>query len=99
MEDGMRILLIQYLWYVNGSFTSSKILRHGTSGFTFQPKEGVLPIFMALKNASPRPGLNPRPLGPVASTLTATPPRRLGYGYNTTHTQTDTLYATRLKIS
>jgi hypothetical protein len=25
---------------------------------------------------SPRPGLNPRPLGPVASTLTTTPPRR-----------------------
>jgi hypothetical protein len=30
-----------------------------------------------LKNPSPRPGLNPRPLGPVASTLTTTPPRRL----------------------
>jgi hypothetical protein len=30
----------------------------------------VLQIFIALKNTSPRPDLNPRPLGPVASTLT-----------------------------
>jgi hypothetical protein len=39
-----------------------------TSGslFTSPPKEGVLRIFIALKNASNRPGLNPRPLGPVA---------------------------------
>jgi hypothetical protein len=37
----------------------------------------VLRIFIALKNLSSRPGLNPRPLGPVTSTLTTTPPRRL----------------------
>jgi hypothetical protein len=42
-------------------------------------EEGVLQIFIALKNPSPRPGLNPRPLGPVVSTLTTTPPRRLMY--------------------
>jgi hypothetical protein len=42
-------------------------------------KEGVLRIFIALKNPSLRPGLNPRPLGPVASTLITTPPRRLLY--------------------
>jgi hypothetical protein len=30
-----------------------------------------------LQAETPRPGLNPRPLGPVASTLTTTPPRRL----------------------
>jgi hypothetical protein len=35
----------------------------------------VLRIFIAFKNPSPRPGLNPRPLVPVASTLTTTPPR------------------------
>jgi hypothetical protein len=40
-------------------------------------KEGVLRIFIALKNPSPWPGSNPQPLGPVASTLTITPPRRL----------------------
>jgi hypothetical protein len=33
--------------------------------------------FIAIKNPSPRPGLNPRPVGPVASTLTTTPPRGL----------------------
>jgi hypothetical protein len=76
MDEGMRILRIQYLWYVNGSFTCSKILRHGTSGFTSHLKERVLRIFIAFKNPSSRPGLNPRPLGPVPSALTTTPPRR-----------------------
>jgi hypothetical protein len=54
-----------------------KILRRGASGFTFLPKEGALRIFIALKNPSPRPGLNPRTLGPMASTLTITPPTQL----------------------
>jgi hypothetical protein len=58
---------------VNGSLTCHKIL-HGASSFTSHPKEGVLWIF---KNLSPRLGLKPQPLGPVASTLTATPLRRL----------------------
>jgi hypothetical protein len=38
----------------------------------------VLRIFIALKNPSPRPGLNPRPLDPVGSTLTTTPLSRSG---------------------
>jgi hypothetical protein len=33
-----------------------QILRHGTSGFTSHPKEGVLRICIALKNPSPWPG-------------------------------------------
>jgi hypothetical protein len=66
----------QYLKYLKGSLTCRKILPHETSGFTSHPKEGVLRIFIALKN-SPRPGVNPQPLGPVASTLTTTPLRRL----------------------
>jgi hypothetical protein len=41
-----------YLWYVNGFFKCRKILRHGTAGFTYHPKEGVLRIFIALKNPS-----------------------------------------------
>jgi hypothetical protein len=65
----------QYLKYLRRSLTCRKILRHGTSGFTSHPKEGVLWIFIALKNPSPRPALNPRPLVLVASTLTTTPPR------------------------
>jgi hypothetical protein len=39
-------------------------------------KKGVLRIFIALKNPSPWPASNPQPLGPVASTLTTTPPRQ-----------------------
>jgi hypothetical protein len=81
MDKGMRILCIQYLWYVNGSFTCRKILRHGTFGFTSCLKEGVLQIFIVLKNPSPWPGLKLRPLGPVASTLTTKPPRQLGFPY------------------
>jgi hypothetical protein len=49
----------------------------GSSDFTSHPKEGVLRIFIAFKNPSLWPDSNPQPLGPVASTLTTTPPRRL----------------------
>jgi hypothetical protein len=70
--------LLQYLIYLKGSLTCREILRHGTPGFTSHPKKGVLLIFIALKNPSLRLGLNPRPLGPVASTLTTTPPMRHG---------------------
>jgi hypothetical protein len=62
----------QYLKYLKGSLTCRKILRHGTSGFTSHPKEDVLQIFITPKNPLSRLGLNPRPLGPVASTLTTT---------------------------
>jgi hypothetical protein len=44
-------------------------LRLGTDGFTSPPKELVLRIFITLKN--------PQTLGPVASTLTTSPPRVL----------------------
>jgi hypothetical protein len=43
-------------------------------------EEGVLRIFIALKNPSPFPGSNPQPLGAVASILTTTPLRRLPRG-------------------
>jgi hypothetical protein len=59
-----------------GVFIRLKILRHVTNGFTSPPKEGVLRIFVALKNPSPWLGFNPRTLGPMANTLTITPPRR-----------------------
>jgi hypothetical protein len=38
-------------------------------------QEGVLRIFITLKDPLPWLGLNPQPVGPVASTLTTTPPR------------------------
>jgi hypothetical protein len=69
----------QYPKYLKGSFTRLKILRHGTSGFTFRSMEGELRIFIAIKNPSPRPGFNPRYLSPAASTLITTLPRRLTY--------------------
>jgi hypothetical protein len=40
-------------------------------------KVGVLWIFIALKNLSPRLSLNPQNLGPMASILTITPQRQL----------------------
>jgi hypothetical protein len=40
-------------------------------------KESVLQIFIALKNPLPWPGSNPQSLGPVASTLSTTPPSLL----------------------
>jgi hypothetical protein len=82
MGERVRILPIG-IW--NTSRERRKILWHGTSSFTSRPKEGVLRIFIALKNPSPRPGLNPRPLGPVTSTLTTTPPRRLKTSVLYTH--------------
>jgi hypothetical protein len=76
--EGMGILHIYYLWYVNVSFTRRKILRHGTFGFTSHPKGGVLRIFITLKNISPLPCLNSRPLSQVTSTITTTPLRGQG---------------------
>jgi hypothetical protein len=77
MDEGVRIFPYQYLKYLTGSLTCRKILRLGTPGFASHPKEGVLRNFIALKNSSPWPGFNPRPLGPVASTLATTLLRQL----------------------
>jgi hypothetical protein len=63
IDEGVRILCIQYLWYVNGSLTCRKILRHGTSGFTFHPKEGAQQVFIALKNPIASAGFEPATLG------------------------------------
>jgi hypothetical protein len=52
-------------------------LQHGTDGFTSPPKEVVLRIFITLKNPSTSAGIEPATLGPVASTLTTSPPRQI----------------------
>jgi hypothetical protein len=78
MDEGNGKLVYPSPWDVKRSLTCRKVLRHETSGFTSHQKEGVLQIFIALKNPSPWPGSNLRPLGPVASTLTNTSPRQLG---------------------
>jgi hypothetical protein len=75
MGEGNENLVCPSPWDFKRSLTYRKILRRGTSGFTYQTKEGVLRIFIGLKNPSPWLGSNPRPLGPVASTLITTPPR------------------------
>jgi hypothetical protein len=72
--------LNQETWVRNGRwnlltkhlYARKVLLRHGTDGFTSPPKEVVLRIFITLKNRS---GSNPQTLGPVASTLTTSPPR------------------------
>jgi hypothetical protein len=69
---------------VYSSLGTSRVLLHVVKSYDMGPPalfpiraEGMLRIFIALKNTSPWPGSNPQPLGPVASTLTTTPPRRL----------------------
>jgi hypothetical protein len=47
-----------------GFLTCRKILRCGTDGFTTPPKEGVLRIFVALKNPLLSAGFKPSILGP-----------------------------------
>jgi hypothetical protein len=48
---------------LNGYLICHKILSHGASGFTFPPKEGVLRIFVALKNPLPSVGFQPANIG------------------------------------
>jgi hypothetical protein len=60
-----------------GTLIRRKVLRHGDDGFIFTPKEVVLRIFIALKIHRSRPGLNPRSLDSVVSTITITPPRAM----------------------
>jgi hypothetical protein len=77
MDEGNKNLVYLSPWDFKKFLTYRKILWHGTCGFTSHSKEGMLRIFIALKNPSPWPGSNLRALGPVPSTLTTTPPRRL----------------------
>jgi hypothetical protein len=77
MGEEMRILYIR-------PYGTSRVLLHGVKSYDMgRPallpirEEGVPRISIALKNLSRWPGSNPQPLGPVESTLTTTPPRRL----------------------
>jgi hypothetical protein len=53
MGEGNDNLVYPSPWDFKRSLTGRKSLRHGTSGFTSHPKEGVLRIFIALKNQLP----------------------------------------------
>jgi hypothetical protein len=75
MDKGVRTLPISIWNNSRDILHTVKSYDMGPSLFTSHPKEGVLRIFIALKNPSPWPGFNPLHLGPVASTLNTTPPR------------------------
>jgi hypothetical protein len=77
MGEGNENVVYPSPWDFKSTLICHKIIRHETSGFTFHLEEGVLRIFITLKNPLPWPGSNPRRLGTLASTLTTTPPRRL----------------------
>jgi hypothetical protein len=57
---------------------TSRVLLHAVKSYDMGPSRFTShtrgrcaeEIFIAVKNTSPRPGLNPRPLGQVASTVT-----------------------------
>jgi hypothetical protein len=65
-----------FLSYSQRYLICLKLLQHGTSSSVSPSKEGVLQIFITLKNPLPRLDLNPQTLGPVASILTITPLKR-----------------------
>jgi hypothetical protein len=77
----------------------SRVLLHvvqsydmGPSGFNFPSERKLCCRFLSpLKNPSPWQGSTPQPLGPVASTLTTSPPRRHPVSGKTSgrHSQTD----------
>ena len=52
-------------------------LRHGTNGFTFLPKEGVLRIFFVLKNPTASAVFEPANLGAKGQHATSRPPKPL----------------------
>jgi hypothetical protein len=74
-----RILIL--LTSTTSSIHSRKVLlhavnlRHGTYGFTSLRRKQCSGFLSPLKIHRPRSGSNPRTLGPVASTLTTSPPR------------------------
>jgi hypothetical protein len=76
-EGEMRNFVYSSLWNLKSSFTCRKILRHGTFRLYFPSERKVCCGFLSsLKIHRLGPVLNPQTLGPVASTLTTTPPRR-----------------------
>jgi hypothetical protein len=56
-------LLSIFVHTSKGSLICLKILRHEANGFASPPKEGVLWIFIALKNPSSSAGIEPAELG------------------------------------
>jgi hypothetical protein len=57
MNLASEVFLFKLRW--DFFFACRKILRHGADGFTSPPKEGVLRIFIALRNILPSAGREP----------------------------------------
>jgi hypothetical protein len=62
---------------LNWFLTYRRNSQHGANGFNSLRKKVRYGFLSPLKNPSLRPGMNPRTLGLMASTLTITLPRRL----------------------
>jgi hypothetical protein len=81
------------LWDLKSSFTSRKILRHWTFPLYFPSERKVCCGFLSpLKIHCFGRVLNPQPVGPVASTLITTPPRRPHRTYITFKLRTSIFY-------
>jgi hypothetical protein len=77
MGEGSKNLVYPSPWDFKSYFTCRKSYDMGPPSLLPIVEEGVLRIFIALKNPSPWPGSNPPHVGPLASTLTNTSPRRI----------------------
>jgi hypothetical protein len=76
-ERGNENFVYSSLWDFKSSFTCRKILRNGTFPLYFPFEKKVCCGFLSpLKIHRLGRVLNTQPLGPLASTLTITPPRR-----------------------
>jgi hypothetical protein len=60
MGEGNENLVYPSKWDFKSSFTCRKSYEMGLAALPPTRKEGVLPIFIALKNKSPWPGSNPQ---------------------------------------
>jgi hypothetical protein len=83
----MNLALFSIFHTLKCSSTCYKILQYGADCSSSPLKEGMLQIFITLKNPSPSAGCEPTNLGPMASTLTTRPPRTTKIILNTKPSQ------------
>jgi hypothetical protein len=74
-------------------------LRHGTDGFTFHTKEGVLRIFFALENPTDSAGFVPANLGTKGQHATSRPPKTLASWVSLPDTTGDRLVMVHSTVS
>jgi hypothetical protein len=69
------ILLTKYLFHTEGSLTCRKSLTWYRRLYFPSDRTRATACFILIKNHRPRPGLNPRTLGPMAVTISTRAPR------------------------